>query len=50
MPDEQDERREEADWTARMCCAVNTLGQFARHPRVSALRRFHYGLVSPLPI
>jgi len=39
MPDEQDERIEEQLDSPEML-AVNTLGQFARHPRVSALRRF----------
>lgn len=39
MPDEQDERRDETLDTPDVL-AVNTLGQFARHPRVSALRRF----------
>ncbi len=42
MPDEQDERREETLDTPEVL-AVNTLGQFARHPRVSALRRFITG-------
>lgn len=42
MPDEQDHRIEEALDSAEML-AVNTLGQFARHPRVSALRRFITG-------
>ncbi|MBC6478313.1 MAG: AAA family ATPase [Hormoscilla sp. GM7CHS1pb] len=39
MPDEQHERIEEQLDSPEML-AVNTLGQFARHPRVSALRRF----------
>ncbi|MGB9588799.1 MAG: AAA family ATPase [Armatimonadota bacterium] len=39
MPDEQDERVREQLSSPEML-AVNTLGQFARHPRVSALRRF----------
>jgi predicted ATPase len=39
MPDEQDERVEEK-LVSREMLAVNTLGQFAKHPRVSALRRF----------
>lgn len=39
MPDEQDARVEERLDSPEML-AVNTLGQFARHPRVSALRRF----------
>ncbi len=39
MPDEQDERIEEQLDSSEML-AVNTLGQFAKHPRVSALRRF----------
>ena len=42
MPDEQDVRIEEALDSPDML-AVNTLGQFARHPRVSALRRFITG-------
>ncbi|MCS6995214.1 MAG: AAA family ATPase [Anaerolineales bacterium] len=42
MPDEKDERREETLDTPEVL-AVNTLGQFARHPRVSALRRFITG-------
>jgi predicted ATPase len=42
MPDEQDERMEERLDSPEML-AVNTLGQFARHPRVSALRRFITG-------
>lgn len=42
MPDEQDERRDEALDSPEVL-AVNTLGQFARHPRVSALRRFITG-------
>lgn len=42
MPDEQDQRIEERLDTPEMV-AVNTLGQFARHPRVSALRRFITG-------
>jgi len=42
MPDEQDERIEEQLASPEML-AVNTLGQFARHPRVSALRRFITG-------
>jgi predicted ATPase len=42
MPDEQDHRVEEKLDSADML-AVNTLGQFARHPRVSALRRFITG-------
>jgi len=39
MPDEEDERVPE-QLTSPEMLAVNTLGQFARHPRVSALRRF----------
>lgn len=39
MPDEQDQRIEERLASPDML-AVNTLGQFARHPRVSALRQF----------
>lgn len=42
MPDEQDERIEEK-LDSREMLAVNTLGQFAKHPRVSALRRFISG-------
>jgi predicted ATPase len=42
MPDEQDERIEEQLASPEML-AVNTLGQFTRHPRVSALRRFITG-------
>jgi predicted ATPase len=42
MPDEQDSRVEERLDSAEML-AVNTLGQFAKHPRVSALRRFITG-------
>ncbi len=38
-PDEQDERIVER-LDSREMLAVNTLGQFAKHPRVSALRRF----------
>lgn len=39
MPDEQDERIEERLDSTEMI-AANTLGQLAKHPRVSALRRF----------
>lgn len=42
MPDQQDERVEEQLDSPDML-AVNTLGQFAKHPRVSALRRFITG-------
>jgi len=42
MPDEQDERKEEMLDSPEIL-AVNTLGQFAKHPRVSALRRFITG-------
>lgn len=42
MPDEQDTRAEEA-LDSRELLAVNTLGQFAKHPRVGALRRFISG-------
>jgi predicted ATPase len=42
MPDEQDERIHERLDSSEML-AVNTLGQFAKHPRVSALRRFITG-------
>jgi predicted ATPase len=42
MPDEQDVRIEERLDSSEML-AVNTLGQFAKHPRVSALRRFITG-------
>ncbi|MBE9128125.1 MULTISPECIES: AAA family ATPase [unclassified Coleofasciculus] len=42
MPDEEDERISEQLDSPEML-AVNTLGQFAKHPRVSALRRFIAG-------
>ncbi len=42
MPDEHDQRMEEELDSPDML-AVNTLGQFAKHPRVSALRRFITG-------
>jgi predicted ATPase len=42
MPDEEDYRVEET-LAAPDMLAVNTLGQFAKHPRVSALRRFITG-------
>jgi predicted ATPase len=42
MPDEQDERIDEQLASPEML-AVNSLGQFAKHPRVSALRRFITG-------
>jgi len=42
MPNEKDERVEERLDSPDML-AVNTLGQFAKHPRVSALRRFISG-------
>ena len=42
MPDEQDQRVEEKLDSPEML-AVSTLGQFAKHPRVSALRRFITG-------
>ncbi len=42
MPDAQAERIQEQLDSPEML-AVNTLGQFARHPRVSALRRFITG-------
>lgn len=42
MPDEQDQRIDEQLDSPEML-AVNTLGQFAKHPRVSALRRFITG-------
>lgn len=42
MPDESDERISET-LDAPEVLAVNTLGQLARHPRVSALRRFITG-------
>ena len=42
MPDEKEQRIEEKLDSPEML-AVNTLGQFARHPRVSALRRFITG-------
>jgi predicted ATPase len=42
LPDEEDTRIDEQLASDEML-AVNTLGQFARHPRVSALRRFISG-------
>ncbi len=42
MPDEKDNRQEENLASPDML-AVNTLGQFTKHPRVSALRRFITG-------
>ena len=42
MPDVRDKRVEET-LDSREMLAVNTLGQFAKHPRVSALRRFISG-------
>jgi predicted ATPase len=42
MPDEQDERVDEELASPEMI-AVNTLGQLAKNPRVSALRRFITG-------
>lgn len=42
MPDEQDQRIDEQLDSPEML-AVNTLGQFTKHPRVSALRRFITG-------
>ncbi|NEQ40683.1 MAG: AAA family ATPase [Okeania sp. SIO3I5] len=42
MPDEQDERVFEKLESAEFL-AVSTLGQFAKHPRVSALRKFITG-------
>jgi predicted ATPase len=42
MPDEQDTRQSES-LDSRELLAVNTLGQFAKHPRVGALRRFISG-------
>jgi len=42
IPDEEDERVSEQLSSPEML-AVNTLGQFAKHPRVSALRRFITG-------
>ena len=42
MPDEQDERMEER-LSSPETIAVNTLGQLAKHPRVTALRRFITG-------
>jgi predicted ATPase len=42
LPDEHDERIEEQLDSAEVL-AVNTLGQFAKHPRASALRRFITG-------
>src|SRR5215216_4185433 len=42
MPDEQDERIEER-LSSPETIAVNTLGQLAKHPRATALRRFITG-------
>jgi predicted ATPase len=42
MPDEQDERISEQLESSEYL-AVSTLGQFAKHPRISALRRFITG-------
>ncbi len=42
MPESEDERIEEILDSPEML-AVNTLGQFAKHPRISALRRFITG-------
>ncbi|MGD1717586.1 AAA family ATPase [Dapis sp. BLCC M172] len=42
MPDEQDKRIDEKLESAEFL-AVSTLGQFAKHPRVSALRKFTTG-------
>lgn len=42
MPDERAKRVEET-LDSREMLAVNTLGQFSKHPRVSALRRFISG-------
>ncbi len=42
MPDEKDDRISE-QLESREFIAVNTLGQFAKHPRVSALRKFITG-------
>ncbi len=42
MPEEGDQRARE-DLDSPEMLAVNTLGQFAKHPRVSALRRFITG-------
>ncbi len=42
QPEQQGERIEEKLYSPEML-AVNTLGQFAKHPRVSALRRFITG-------
>lgn len=42
LPDAQDERIDE-QLASPEVLAVNTLGQFAKHPRVSALRRFITG-------
>ena len=42
MPDEKDERISE-QLESREFLAVSTLGQFTKHPRVSALRRFITG-------
>jgi predicted ATPase len=42
LPEKQDKRIDEK-LDSREMLAVNTLGQFAKHPRVSALRRFITG-------
>ncbi len=42
LPDEKDQRIQE-ELESREMLAVSTLGQFAKHPRVSALRRFITG-------
>lgn len=42
MPDEKDTRTQER-LDSRELLAVNTLGQFSKHPRVAALRRFITG-------
>jgi predicted ATPase len=42
VPEEDDERSPEV-LNSKEVLAVNTLGQFAKHPRVSALRRFITG-------
>lgn len=43
LPDEQDARIIDESLDSQEMLAVNTLGQFAKHPRVSALRRFITG-------
>jgi predicted ATPase len=42
-PSREDSQREEAELDSPEMLAVNSLGQFQKHPRVSALRRFITG-------